>query len=262
MRSKGARTAMKATAVSNGSSTKTWRGARPSRPDARRSPPGLPPDGAVAPDRRQGNPAQEPEPDLLPDQRCRARSGARRGRHDAQGRIRLVLSLLPRPRALPRPRRHAVRDVPERRRREGRSRVPAGGRCRRTGATRSTTSSPARAPPARSACTRSARAEAGVLYDKITSIEGAREPFHRDEVVYVSIGEGATSEGEFWESLNAACLGRLPRRLSSSRTTDTRFRSRSRCRPPEATSPGWSRRSRACWCRASTGPTSSKATAR
>ena len=23
-------------------------------------------------------------------------------------------------------------------------------------------------------------------------------------------GEGATSEGEFWESLNAACLGRLP----------------------------------------------------
>ena len=28
--------------------------------------------------------------------------------------------------------------------------------------------------------------------------------------MYVSIGEGATSEGEFWESLNSACLGRLP----------------------------------------------------
>jgi 2-oxoisovalerate dehydrogenase E1 component len=28
--------------------------------------------------------------------------------------------------------------------------------------------------------------------------------------VYVSIGEGATSEGEFWESLNSASLGRLP----------------------------------------------------
>jgi 2-oxoisovalerate dehydrogenase E1 component len=31
-----------------------------------------------------------------------------------------------------------------------------------------------------------------------------------DEVTLVTSGEGATSEGEFWESLNAACLGRLP----------------------------------------------------
>jgi 2-oxoisovalerate dehydrogenase E1 component len=31
-----------------------------------------------------------------------------------------------------------------------------------------------------------------------------------DEVTYVSLGEGATSEGEFWESVNAACLMRLP----------------------------------------------------
>ena len=53
-------------------------------------------------------------------------------------------------------------------------------------------------------------AEAGALYDKITAIEGRERKFHRDEVVYLSIGEGATSEGEFWESLNAACLGRLP----------------------------------------------------
>ncbi len=29
-------------------------------------------------------------------------------------------------------------------------------------------------------------------------------------LVLASTGEGATSEGEFWESLNAACLGRLP----------------------------------------------------
>jgi 2-oxoisovalerate dehydrogenase E1 component len=34
--------------------------------------------------------------------------------------------------------------------------------------------------------------------------------FHRDEVVYVSSGEGATSEGEFFESLNTACTKRLP----------------------------------------------------
>ena len=31
-----------------------------------------------------------------------------------------------------------------------------------------------------------------------------------DELTYVSLGEGSTSEGEFWESLNAACMLRLP----------------------------------------------------
>ncbi len=31
-----------------------------------------------------------------------------------------------------------------------------------------------------------------------------------DGIVLVSSGEGATSEGEFWEALNAACLNRLP----------------------------------------------------
>ena len=30
------------------------------------------------------------------------------------------------------------------------------------------------------------------------------------DVVYVSLGDGATSEGEFWESLNTACTRRLP----------------------------------------------------
>ncbi|MGH9228729.1 MAG: alpha-ketoacid dehydrogenase subunit alpha/beta [Acidimicrobiales bacterium] len=33
---------------------------------------------------------------------------------------------------------------------------------------------------------------------------------HGDEVTYVSLGEGATSEGEFWESLNTACVEHLP----------------------------------------------------
>jgi 2-oxoisovalerate dehydrogenase E1 component len=33
---------------------------------------------------------------------------------------------------------------------------------------------------------------------------------HGDEVTYVSLGEGATSEGEFWEGLNTACTEHLP----------------------------------------------------
>src|SRR6266576_4110804 len=34
--------------------------------------------------------------------------------------------------------------------------------------------------------------------------------FHGDEVVYVSIGEGSTRQGEFWEALNSASNGKLP----------------------------------------------------
>ncbi|HEY3142627.1 MAG TPA: dehydrogenase E1 component subunit alpha/beta [Acidimicrobiales bacterium] len=35
-------------------------------------------------------------------------------------------------------------------------------------------------------------------------------PAHGDELTYVSLGEGACSEGEFWESLNTACTEHLP----------------------------------------------------
>src|SRR5277367_1152434 len=34
--------------------------------------------------------------------------------------------------------------------------------------------------------------------------------YRDNEIVYVSSGDGATSEGEFWESLNAACAKKLP----------------------------------------------------
>jgi 2-oxoisovalerate dehydrogenase E1 component len=53
-------------------------------------------------------------------------------------------------------------------------------------------------------------AEASLLFNKITAIERRSELFHPDEVVYLSVGDGATSEGEFWESLNSACLDHLP----------------------------------------------------
>jgi 2-oxoisovalerate dehydrogenase E1 component len=53
-------------------------------------------------------------------------------------------------------------------------------------------------------------AEAGRFYEQITTIQGREARFHADEVVYISIGDGTTSEGEFWESLNSACNLKLP----------------------------------------------------
>jgi 2-oxoisovalerate dehydrogenase E1 component len=53
-------------------------------------------------------------------------------------------------------------------------------------------------------------AEAGRIFEKVTAIEGREARFKSDEVVYVSIGEGTSSEGEFWESLNSACTLKVP----------------------------------------------------
>jgi 2-oxoisovalerate dehydrogenase E1 component len=53
-------------------------------------------------------------------------------------------------------------------------------------------------------------AEAGVIYSRVTQIPDRELKSHPDELTYVSLGEGATSEGEFWEALNTACTKHLP----------------------------------------------------
>ncbi|MGA2857732.1 MAG: dehydrogenase E1 component subunit alpha/beta [Candidatus Sulfotelmatobacter sp.] len=46
---------------------------------------------------------------------------------------------------------------------------------------------------------------AGVDYRQFKEVT-----FREDEVTYVSLGDGSSSEGEFWEAMNAAALGKLP----------------------------------------------------
>ncbi len=61
-------------------------------------------------------------------------------------------------------------------------------------------------------------AEASLYYDKFSSaLEQARQgpegdsvTHERDEIAYVSGGDGSTSEGEFFEAVNAACLRGVP----------------------------------------------------
>ncbi len=51
-------------------------------------------------------------------------------------------------------------------------------------------------------------AEASRYIVRRPNLEGCTA--YGDELTYVSLGEGATSEGEFWESLNSACTLHLP----------------------------------------------------
>ena len=53
-------------------------------------------------------------------------------------------------------------------------------------------------------------AEAGYRFGRIEQIPDRNEMMRRDEVVYCSVGDGTTSEGEFWEALNSASNLKLP----------------------------------------------------
>ena len=53
-------------------------------------------------------------------------------------------------------------------------------------------------------------AEAGYRFKLIRELKNLGLKFQRDEVAYVSLGDGTTSEGEFWEALNTACNLKLP----------------------------------------------------
>ncbi len=53
-------------------------------------------------------------------------------------------------------------------------------------------------------------AEAGRYLERFEAARERAGEFNADEVIYMSIGDGSISEGEFWEALNSACNMSLP----------------------------------------------------
>ncbi len=71
--------------------------------------------------------------------------------------------------------------------------------------------------PSQSSCTGTqmlqavGAAQVGRIVQAVEDLaERADVAYEKDEVVFVSIGDGATSEGEFWEAVNTACVLDLP----------------------------------------------------
>lgn len=55
-------------------------------------------------------------------------------------------------------------------------------------------------------------AEAGKYLEKLDSegVDLGGRTYQKDEIVYVSTGDGTTSQGEFWEGVTTACVNKLP----------------------------------------------------
>ncbi len=53
-------------------------------------------------------------------------------------------------------------------------------------------------------------AEAGRFLAQVAEARSRASTFQKDEVVYVSVGDGTTAEGEFWEAMNTLTNLRLP----------------------------------------------------
>ena len=204
------------------------------RPDARSTARRLPLHAAVAQAGRQGNPAQRPEPDLFSDQRRRPRSRARRGGPDAASRAttgsspttaiaRCACSSASRRSRCCSP-RSAPRTIPR----------PAAGRCRRTGATRNTTSSRARARPARRCCRPSAprKPASSTAACRRFPIASARYQDRRDHLRLARRRRDQRRRvlGSAERRLHQAAAGAVPRRgqrlrhLGSGRSADRRRR--------------------------------------
>ncbi|NOT47788.1 MAG: dehydrogenase [Acidobacteria bacterium] len=70
--------------------------------------------------------------------------------------------------------------------------------------------------PSQSSCTGSqalhavGAAEATYRASMVKELQNLVTGFKGDEVVYMSVGDGTTSEGEWWEALNSACTMKLP----------------------------------------------------
>ena len=132
--------------------------------------------------------------------------------------VGLGFSVLPRSRPLPDARCHAPSKCCCRPSAPRTILRPAAARCLRTGATAKWNI------VSRSSCTGTqfvqsvGAAEATLYYEhrQKALAQAKKAPLGKhvnhasDEIVYVSAGDGATSEGEFWESLNAACAKKLP----------------------------------------------------
>jgi 2-oxoisovalerate dehydrogenase E1 component len=52
--------------------------------------------------------------------------------------------------------------------------------------------------------------DASLIYSRVAEIQDRAQHCHADEVIFTSLGDGSTSEGEFWEAINWTCLRQLP----------------------------------------------------